>query len=97
MYGERYMDTPQANPDGYEQTSLLNKAKNLQDRLLVIYGGNDPTCVPQHSLSFLKACIEAGTHPDLFIYPGHGHNMIGVDRVHLHEHITRYFDDFLRK
>jgi dipeptidyl-peptidase-4 len=97
MYGERYMDTPQANPEGYERTSLIKKAGNLRDRLLIIYGGNDPTCVPQHTLSFLKACVEAGTHPDLFIYPGHGHNMTGTDRVHLHEHITRYFDDFLRR
>lgn len=97
MYGERYMDTPQSNPQGYASSSLLPKAQNLQGRLLIIYGGQDPTCVPQHTLSFLRACIDAGTHPDLFTYPGQGHNMIGTDRVHLHEHITRYFDDFLRK
>lgn len=95
MYGERYMDTPQENPEGYEETSLLNKADNLQDRLLIIHGDEDPTVVMQHSLRFLKACIEAGTHPDCFIYPGHGHNMMGRDRVHLHEHITRYFEDHL--
>ena len=95
MYGERYMDTPQDNPEGYAKTSLLNKAANLRDRLLIIYGGNDPICVPQHTLSFLRACIDAGTHPDLFTYPGDGHNMTGTDRIHLHEHITRYFLDFL--
>ena len=96
MYGERYMDTPQTNPDGYAETSLLNKAQNLKGRLLIIYGGNDNTCVPQHSLSFIRACIDAGTHPDLFVYPGDEHNMMGTDRVHLHEHITRYFEDFLK-
>ncbi len=96
MYGERYMDTPQTNPEGYAETSLLNKAQNLKGRLLVIYGGNDNTCVPQHSLSFIRACIDAGTHPDLFVYPGDEHNMMGTDRVHLHEHITRYFEDFLK-
>ncbi len=96
MYGERYMDTPQTNPEGYRETSLLNKAQNLRGRLLLIYGGNDPTCVPQHTLSFLRACIDAGTHPDLFTYPGDGHNMTGTDRVHLHEHISRYFNDFLK-
>lgn len=95
MYGERYMDTPQDNPEGYVRTSLLNKAANLQDRLLIIYGGNDPVCVPQHTLAFLRACIDAGTHPDLFTYPGDGHNMLGTDRIHLHDHITRYFLDFL--
>ena len=96
MYGERYMDTPQSNPEGYKNSSLLEKAGNLKGRLLVIHGGNDPVCVPQMTYSFMKACIDKGTHPDLFIYPGHEHNMIGRDRVHLHEHITRYFEDFLK-
>lgn len=97
MYGERYMDTPQENPEGYEESSLLNKAGRLQSRLLIIHGDEDPTVVMQHTLQFLKASIEAGTHPDLFLYPGHGHNMTGHDRVHLHEHITRYFEDFIRQ
>ena len=96
MYGERYMDTPQENPEGYETTSLLNKAKNLKGRLQVIVGYNDPVCVLQHSLAFLQACEDAGTQPDYFVYPGEGHNMMGKDMIHLHERITRYFDDFLK-
>ena len=96
MYGERYMDTPEQNPEGYEQTSLINKAKNLKGKLQIIIGYNDPTVVPQHALSFLKACIEAGTQPDFFVYPGEGHNMAGHASVHLHERITRYFDDYLK-
>ena len=96
MYGERYMDTPQANPEGYKESNLRLKAGNLKGRLEVLIGGMDPTCVPQHSISFLRACIDAGTHPDFFIYPEDGHNMMGRDRVHLHEHITRYFLDHLK-
>lgn len=96
MYGERYMDTPQANLEGYKESNLRLKAGNLKGRLEVIIGGMDPTCVPQHSISFLRACIDAGTHPDFFIYPEDGHNMMGRDRVHLHEHITRYFLDHLK-
>ena len=96
MYGERYMDTPQTNPDGYAKSSLIPKAKNLKDRLEIIIGYNDVTCVPQHSLSFLKACIEAGTQPDFFVYPGEPHNMRGHQSVHLHERISRYFDDYLK-
>lgn len=96
MYGERYMDSPQDNPEGYEETSLLNKADRLKSRLLVIHGDEDPVVVMQHSLQFIKSAIDAGTHPDFFVYPGHGHNMMGKDRVHLHEHITRCFDDFLK-
>lgn len=96
MYGERYMDTPQTNPEGYKNSNLKLKAGNLKGRLEVIIGGADPTCVPQHSYTFLRACIDAGTHPDLFVYPEDGHNMMGRDRVHLHEHITRYFEDHLK-
>ena len=96
MYGERYMDTPQQNPEGYAKTSLIPQAKNLKGKLQIIIGYNDPTCVPQHTLSFLKACVEAGTQPDLFVYPGEGHNMMGHASVHLHERITQYFEDYLK-
>ena len=96
MYGERYMDTPQTNPEGYSQTSLINKAADLKGRLQIIIGLNDPTVVPQHAYSFLKACIAAGTQPDFFVYPGQGHNMRGHQSVHLHERITCYFDDYLK-
>lgn len=96
MYGERYMDMPQTNPEGYKNSNLRNKAGNLKGRLEIIIGGMDPTCVPQHTITFLRACIDAGTHPDLFIYPEDGHNMVGHDRIHLHEHITRYFIDHLK-
>lgn len=96
MYGERYMDTPQTNPEGYAQTSLLSKAKDLRGKLQIIIGTNDGTVVPQHALSFLKACIAAGTQPDFFVYPGEPHNMRGHQSVHLHERITQYFEDYLK-
>lgn len=96
MYGERYMDTPQSNPEGYKKANLKLRAGDLKGRLEIITGANDPTCVPQHSISFLRACIDAGTQPDFFMYPGDGHNMFGRDRVHLYERITRYFEDHLK-
>ena len=95
MYGERYMDTPQSNPKGYKQCNLNNLAGNLKGHLLIIHDDHDDTCVPQHTLSFMKACVDARTYPDLFIYPTHKHNVKGRDRVHLHEKITRYFEDYL--
>ena len=96
MYGERYMDTPQQNPEGYEKASLINKAGNLKGKLQIITGYNDNTVVPQHCLSFLDACIKAGTQPDFFAYPGEEHNMRGHASVHLHERITQYFEDYLK-
>lgn len=90
MYGERYMDTPQENPEGYEQASLLNKAGNLKGKLLIIHGGIDDVVVPQHSQSLLKAFIEKGKQVDFFEYPTHKHNVIGKDRVHLIEKVLKY-------
>ncbi|MDO5571404.1 MAG: DPP IV N-terminal domain-containing protein [Bacteroidales bacterium] len=95
MYGERYMGHPEKNKEGYEFSNMLNRAKNLKGHLLMIHGDVDPVVVMQHSLSFLKKSVEVGVYPDYYIYPGHQHNVIGPDRVHLHEKITRYFDDYL--
>jgi len=89
MYGERYMDTPQENPDGYENTSLLNKAKILKGNLLIIHGYIDNTVVIQHSLSFIQKCIENGILVDYFLYPEHEHNVRGMDRIHLLKKITK--------
>ena len=96
MYGERYMDTPATNPEGYEKTSLIAQAKNLKGKLQIIQGLNDKTVVPQHCISFIEACIQAGTQPDFFVYPGEPHNMRGHKSVHLHERITQYFEDYLK-
>lgn len=96
MYGERYMDTPQENPDGYTRTSVIEKASSLSSKLLVIHGAQDDVVVMQHSLEFIKACIKAGKQVDYFIYPDHKHNVSGKDRVHLMEKMTQYFDDYLK-
>ena len=96
MYGERYMGTPQNNPKGYAESSLLPKAKNLKGKLEIITGMNDPVVVPQHCLNFLQECIKVGTQPDFFVYPGEPHNMRGHQSTHLHERISQYFDDYLK-
>lgn len=96
MYGERYMDTPETNPDGYENACLLNYVKDLQGKLLVIHDYQDETVVPQNSLTFLKKCVDEGKQVDFFIYPGHEHNVRGKDRVHLNQKMVNYFQDYLK-
>ncbi|MBQ9865096.1 MAG: DPP IV N-terminal domain-containing protein [Bacteroidales bacterium] len=96
MYGERYMDTPQENPEGYDNNSLLNKAKDLDGRLLVIHGAEDNTVVWQNSIEFIDACIKAGKQVDYFIYPHHEHNVRGYDRIHLYEKMFDYYETFLK-
>ena len=95
MYGERYMDHPSVNPEGYEKTSLINKAKDLKGKLLICQGAIDPVVLWQHSLSFVRACVVNGVQVDYFPYPCHEHNVTGKDRVHLHDKITLYFEDYL--
>ncbi len=96
MYGERYMDTPMNNPEGYKNSSLINYVGNLKGKLLIIHGTSDPTVVWQNSLSFVDECIKQGKQVDYFVYPGAGHNMAGKARVHLFEKIAGYFNDYLK-
>lgn len=93
MYTERFMDTPESNPEGYENANLLNKAKNLQDDLLIIHGTSDDVVVWQHSLAFVEKCISAGIQMDYFPYPGHPHNVRGKDRIHLMQKVIDYIVD----
>jgi dipeptidyl-peptidase-4 len=95
MYGERYMDMPSENPDGYELVSTLGQIRNLKGRLLLIHGDMDQTVVMQNSLAFLKKSVEEGKLVDFLVYPGHPHNVRGKDRVHLMRSVTRYFEDHL--
>lgn len=97
MYGERYMDTPQENPEGYKKTSLLNKADKLNGHLLIIHGAQDPVVVQQHSMDFVEQCIKAGKQVDYFLYPTHEHNVSGKDRIHMYDKIAKYFDIHLKK
>lgn len=90
MYGERYMDTPEENPEGYEKTSLLNKADKLEGDLLMIHGAIDPVVVPQHAYAMIKKFVDAGVQTDFFIYPMHEHNVMGKDRIHLMEKVLNY-------
>ena len=96
MYGERYMDTPQENPEGYEANSLLNKAQNLEGRLLVIQGAEDNTVVPQHSTEFIERCINNLKQVDYFVYPHHEHNVRGRERNHLYYKMFQYYEDHLK-
>ncbi|MCE3228405.1 MAG: prolyl tripeptidyl peptidase [Bacteroidetes bacterium] len=95
MYGERYMDTPQENPEGYKSNNLLNHVQNLKGKLLMIHGAQDPVVVWQHSILYHKKAVDKGVQLDYYVYPGHEHNVLGKDRAHLMEKICNYFIDNL--
>lgn len=91
MYGERYMDTPQENKEGYDKNNLLNHVSALKGRLLMIHGAQDNVVVWQHSILYQKKAVDKGVQLDYYVYPGHLHNVLGKDRAHLMEKITNYF------
>ena len=96
MYGERYMETPETNAEGFEKVSLLNRAADLKGRLLICQGAMDSTVVWQHSLNFVRKCIENNVQLDYFPYPLAEHNVFGKDAVHLHNKISDYFEQYLK-
>jgi dipeptidyl-peptidase-4 len=91
MYTERYMDTPDENPDGFKNTNMMNFAENLKGKLLLIHGTADDVVVWQHSINMVKRCVDRGVLADYFVYPGHLHNVLGKDRLHLYKKVTDYF------
>ena len=95
MYGERYMDNPDTNPEGFEAVSLIGKAERLQGKLLICQGAMDSTVVWQHSLSFIQRCIDLEIPVDYFPYPTAEHNVFGRNRIHLMDKVTQYFEDYL--
>jgi dipeptidyl-peptidase-4 len=90
MYGERYMDTPQENPEGYKKAKVHNYISNLDGKLLLIHGSVDPTVVPQHSMTLLQEAVKQKVQVDFFTYPMHPHNVHGMDRVHLVKKMLQY-------
>ena len=91
MYTERYMDTPQENPEGFAATNLSEKVQNLKGNLLLIHGMQDPVVLQQNTVDFVKHAVDKNVQVDYMIYPGHEHNVTGKDRAHLYQKVTDYF------
>lgn len=91
MYGERYMDMPSENEKGFEEANVINHAKDLKAKLLLIHGTSDDVVVMQHNLALVKKFVELGSqNVDFFPYPMHKHNVLGKDRVHLIDKVLHY-------
>ena len=96
MYTERYMDHPKKNMAGYMATDLSRQVEKLKGKLLLIHGLQDDVVVQQHSVKFVRAAIKKNVQVDYMIYPGHFHNVLGTDRVHLFQKVTDYMEENLR-
>ncbi len=97
MYGERYMDTPKENPEGYEHANIIPKIKNLSCPLLIMHGQQDNTVVQQHSLELLHRSVLDDVQIHYFPYTTHEHNVMGTDRVQMWHKIEQFHDKNLMK
>lgn len=90
MYGERYMDSPEQNPEGYENSRVGKYLSNLKGKLLFIHGSVDDVVVPQHVMNIMQESISKGLLIDFSIYPMHAHGVRGADHANLVERILEY-------
>lgn len=85
IYTERFMRTPQQNPEGYAATSPVNLAKDLQGKLLLVHGTADDNVHIQHSMAYINALVEAGKPYKMLVYPDRNHSIYGGNtRYHLY-------------
>lgn len=97
MYGERYMDTPEENPEGYEHANIINKIHKLKCPLLIMHGQQDNTVVQQHSLELLHQSVLDDVQINYFPYTTHEHNVRGLDRVQMWHKIEQFHNKYLMK
>lgn len=91
IYTERYMLTPQHNPQGYESSSILRSAKNLSGKLLLIHGGIDDNVHLQNTTQLAYELQKADKQFDLMIYPTARHGVTNPAQVkHWYSMMTEF-------
>ena len=90
IYTERYMNTPQENPDGYESTSVTRAADKLHGKLLLLHGLIDDNVHLQNTAQFIYELQKANKEFEVMIYPRARHGIFG-------KHYQRLMVDFIRR
>ena len=94
IYTERYMRTPQENPEGYDNNSPINHTEKMKGTLLLVHGDADDNVHVQNTMDMVTALVNADKQFEFFIYPNKNHSIRGGNtRNHLFEMIT----DFLKE
>jgi len=92
IYTERFMRTPEENPEGYAETSMLGLADRLEDRLLIVHGTSDDNVHLQNTIRFIEA-LQVHDRPfEMMLYPHTGHGIEGR-----HKHLFSTIASFLRR
>lgn len=96
VYTERYMRTPKENKKGYDETSPINLAKNLQGKLLLVHGTADDNVHFKQSMDYAEALVQAGKQFDMQFYRDRDHGIYGGNtRMHLYTRMSNFLFDNL--
>lgn len=96
VYTERYMQTPQENPSGYDDNSPINFANQLKRKYLLIHGSADDNVHVQNSMEMMNALIQANKQFDSQIYPDSNHGIYGgMTRIQLFNKMTNFIKENL--
>lgn len=96
IYTERYMGTPQNNPEGYRNSSVIEAAGNLQGRLLLIHGTMDDNVHLQNTLKLAYALQKAGKEFELMLYPRSRHSVSDPNQsYHMRRMMFRFIQEGL--
>ena len=91
VYTERYMQTPELNPEGYKKTSVLESAKDLHGNLLLIHGDNDDNVHIQNSYALINILNNANIKYTFLMYPNKHHSLSGrATRFNLFDNVTQF-------
>ena len=97
-YTERYMRRPQVNPRGYDEASLLNKAKDLTGKVLIIHGTADDNVHVQHTMQYIDALVRADKQFEMQLYPDDNHFLRkGNNAKHMHNRILNFLQNNLKQ
>jgi dipeptidyl-peptidase 4 len=92
IWTERYLDSPEDNPEGYRDSSAVTHAEALADRLLIVHGTADDNVHPQNTMALAKLWTEAGIPFEMAIYPGEKHGLGDAASRHFFERMTGFFE-----
>jgi dipeptidyl-peptidase-4 len=94
IYTERFMRTPQENPNGYDQNSPVNHVEKMRGSYLLVHGSGDDNVHLQNSMAMIDALVAANKQFDLMVYPDLDHAIYSKhSRLHLFTKMT----DFLKR
>jgi dipeptidyl-peptidase-4 len=96
IYTERYMQTPQENPTGYDDNSPFNYPELLKGDYLLVHGSGDDNVHVQNTMRMIEALVQANKQFDWAIYPDKNHGIYGGNtRLHLYTKMTNFVKEKL--